>query len=82
MSIDGPSPYRRKRGTLRTPVRAGYDIEKDTKVTIDRLARRLKVSPSYLLEQIVDNIELDARGIPVWWPVEVPDDGELPIDTA
>lgn len=64
-----------------SPVRAGWEIEERTKLRVDSLAERLKVSPSYFLEQIVDHIDVDARGVPVWWPESDLDDGELPIDT-
>lgn len=81
MSMQGPTPYRRKRGTMVDPVRAGYEIERRTKDRIDALALHLKVSPSYFLEQLVEHIETDVRGVPEWWPAVEIQDGELPIDS-
>lgn len=80
MSSEGPSPYRRKRGTVVKPVRAGWEIEQRTKQRVEALALHLKVSPSYFVEQLVDHIEVDVRGVPTWWPQTELDDGELPID--
>jgi hypothetical protein len=80
MTTEGPSPYRRKRGTVVKPVRAGWEIELRTKERVDSLARHLKVSPSYFVEQLVDHIEVDLRGVPTWWPQRELEDGEMPIE--
>lgn len=81
MSLQGPTPYRRKRGTMVDPIRAGWEIERRTKERVEALALHLKVSPSYFLEQLVDHIEVDVRGVPTWWPAVEIQDGELPINS-
>ncbi|GAA1821419.1 hypothetical protein [Agromyces neolithicus] len=82
MTPEGPTPYRRKRGTMVKPVRAGWEIEERTKMKLETLAYHLKVSPSRFLEELVDHIEVDVRGYPTWWPQAELQDGELPIDSA
>lgn len=77
-----PTPYRRTRGTIVEPVRAGWEIERLKKDKVTAIARRLHVSPSVFVEALIDQIELDLRGIPTWWPEQELADGEMPIDTA
>ena len=74
---------RRKRGTLVHPATLGYEVEAEAKERFDALARHAGVSSAVFFERVVENIELNERGLPVWWP-EQPAlvDGELPIDTA
>lgn len=77
------APYRRPRGTLRDGAHLGYAIERDAKNRLDALADHAKVSSAVFLEQLIAHVELNERGLPVWWP-EQPEleDGELPINTA
>lgn len=74
--------YRRPRGSRIDPVRAGYEIERTARDRLDGLAAHVGVSPSVLLEHVIEHVETDGRGYPTWWPDKPLADGELPIDTA
>lgn len=76
------TPRRRARGSLREPVSLGYDVERDNKERWKAIAAHAGVSPSFLFDLMVENIELTDRGVPTWFP-EQPQigDGELPIDS-
>lgn len=68
---------------MEAPVRPGWLIENDSKKRVAMLAAQLRVSESYFVDQLIIHIKTDTRGVPDWWPVDVPlDDGELPIDSA
>lgn len=74
--------FRRPRGTRVDVVRAGWEIEREAKHKVEAIARRLRVSPSVLVEALIEHVELDLRGVPTWWPSQELADGEMPIDTA
>ena len=77
------APARRPRGTLRDPVQLGWAVERPSKDRFDAIADRLGISSAVFFERVVDHLDLDARGVPVWWDYPVPsNDGELPIDEA
>jgi hypothetical protein len=63
-------------------VTLGYDVERTSKDQWKRIADHVGISPSALFDLMVENIELDDRGYPVWLPVKPAPDGELPIDSA
>lgn len=68
---------------MEAPVRPGWLIELESKKRVAVLATRLKVSESFFVDQMINHLATDDRGIPAWWPTPVPlDDGELPIDSA
>jgi hypothetical protein len=72
------------RGTRITPVRLGWAIEEKKKQRLERLAAHAGVSSAVFLERMIDQLDMDLtdQGLPTWWPVELPRDGELPIDSA
>jgi hypothetical protein len=70
------------RGTRREVVTLGYDVERDNKDRWAKIAAHVGMSASALFDAMVENIELDERGYPVWLPEKPPIDGELPIDSA
>lgn len=72
--------FRRPRGTRVDVVRAGWEVERETKRKVEAIARRLHVSPSVFVEAMVDHLNLDLRGVPTWWPEQELTDGEMPID--
>ncbi|WP_440711641.1 hypothetical protein [Herbiconiux sp. YIM B11900] len=76
------APRRRPRGTLIDPVSMGYEVERASKARFDAVAERAGVSSAVLFERMVDHLELTDQGLPIWWPEELPRDGELPIDSA
>lgn len=75
---------RAPRGSRVAPVRAAWSIETHRKERFDQLAQRSGYTSSVFLELVIDHLEdeLTDRGVPSWLPQPVPDDGELPIDTA
>ncbi len=64
------------------PQMLGYEVERVNKERWDALADYLRMSPSELFDLMVENIQLDAYGRPVWLPSKPRADGVLPIDTA
>lgn len=74
--------YRRPRGSLVDPQMLGYEVERVNKERWDALADYVEMSPSELFDLMVENIQLDAYGRPVWLPSQPLKDGVLPIDTA
>lgn len=72
---------RRPRGTRIDPVSPGYVIERETKNRLSVLAQRAGTSPSLMLEQIVDHLELNDEGLPTWWE-PLSQNEELPINSA
>jgi predicted DNA-binding protein len=67
---------------MRDPIRTGYEIERAAKDRLDALAAHAGVSSALYFERLIENVELNDQGLPVWWPEELPRDGELPIDSA
>lgn len=74
-----PRP-RRPKGSIKNPTALGYVVAGDSKTRFDSLAARAGVSSAAFFESVVDHIEVTDQGLPVWWPTELPRDGELPID--
>lgn len=70
------------RGTRKDPVTLGYDVERANKDRWAAIATHVGMSPSALFDRMVENVQLDGRGRPVWLPTEPLADGELPIDAA
>ncbi|MFS0701768.1 ribbon-helix-helix protein, CopG family [Cellulomonas sp. 179-A 4D5 NHS] len=83
MSTKTPARARRPRGSLdpdrTTAVFAKVDV--DTKAALDAIADRSGVSMGVVLEQVAKHLELDDRGLPVWWPQNAQQE-ELPLKTA
>lgn len=75
---------RRRQGTLDPAKKAHLfaRVDKDAKATFDSIADAAGMSLGPMLERLVEHIELDARGLPVWWPQEAQHQEELPLKTA
>lgn len=73
--------YRRPRGTMRDPIRTGYEIERAAKERLDTLAAHAGVSSAFYFERLIENVELTDQGLPVWWPEDRSSAEELPIDS-
>ena len=74
---------RKRRKTIVDPVRPGWIIERASKDKVRRVGEIVDLSESAFIDEMVAHLELDARGVPVWWPYPVAiDDGELPIGDA
>lgn len=76
------NPPRLPRGTRVDPIATGYVIERASKLRLDAIAQRSKMSGSVLLEHMIDHLEEDLTdsGVPHWLPQPDPKDGELPIE--
>ena len=71
--------FRRPRGTLSDPLMLGYEVERTHKERWDALATSLEMSPSELFDVMVDNLQLDGYGRPLWLPARPLKDGVLDI---
>ncbi len=66
------------RGTRVKPVAVGWRIEQTAKAKVDKTAAAMGVSAAVLLEEMIDRLDLDERGVPTWWTPD--NDEELPIN--
>lgn len=81
VSVAGMAAKRRPRGTLVDPTQLGYPVERANKNKFAAVARNANISAAALFDLLVENMELNERGYPVW--LEVPlaaRDEELLID--
>lgn len=62
------------------PVSMGYEVERAAKTKFDAVAKRAGVSSAVMFEELIEHLELTDQGLPIWWPEELPRDGELPIN--
>jgi hypothetical protein len=77
------SKPRKRRKAILNPARSSWLIEQHSKDRVASIAERLGVADSAFVDEMIAHLELDDRGVPVWWPYPVSvDDGELPIDEA
>ncbi|WP_323512584.1 hypothetical protein [Subtercola sp. RTI3] len=72
---------RRDRGTVLKAARLSLLVEEASKLRLEQLAIHANVSSAVYFERLVANVELNDRGLPVWWPEEPTRNGELPIDS-
>ncbi|GAB3611573.1 hypothetical protein GCM10027414_36990 [Humibacter ginsengiterrae] len=70
------APRRLPRGTRKDPVSLGYAVERENKQRWEQIAKNCGVSSAALFDVMVETVELDAHGRPVWFP----DTEGLPID--
>lgn len=75
------SAVRRTRGTRVKPKALGYEVEEESKLLFEAVARKAGMSNSMFFEQMVTHMDLTEQGIPPWVP-PLNRDGELPIDSA
>lgn len=69
---------RRFRGTVQNPVTPGWRVEESSRDRAKTIAAAAGVSPSEFIDALIQNVELDDRGLPVWWVPRSPHE-ELPI---
>lgn len=53
------------------------DVTPQTRDAISAIAAATGARKNVVIEQIIANVEVDDRGVPVWWPVEQQE--ELPM---
>lgn len=70
------------RGTRIDAVTLGYEVERSSKERWAQIAEHVGISQSALFDVMVQNMQLDERGYPVWLPEKPARDGELPIDSV
>jgi hypothetical protein len=70
------APRRLPRGTRKDPVALGYAVERENKTRWEEIAAACGLSSAALFDRMVETIELDESGRPVWLPAA---EG-LPID--
>lgn len=75
-------PYRRRKEPLIDPQQLGYTVNGTSKHRWEHLADGLKVSPSELFDIMVQNLQLDGYGRPVWFPEPPTEDGVLQMPAA
>ena len=52
------------------PVQVGVTIEASASRRLAALAAAAGSSKSLFIQRIIENVPLDANGVPVWWPAE------------
>nr|WP_176705494.1 hypothetical protein [Arthrobacter sp.]AXV46545.1 hypothetical protein pA58H1_p28 [Arthrobacter sp.] len=69
--------YRRVSGSVENPVALGWRVEDKNRQRVIELARKSEMSAAAFFDLMVENLDLDDRGIPPWVPYK--DEEELPI---
>lgn len=72
---------KRPRGTSVEPVQLGLLVERTAKDRLTLMAEKAGVSRAVMFEYVMENMPIDARGLPEGWP-EVEEDGTLAIFAA
>jgi len=76
-------PYRRRKVPLVDPHQLGLTVHGRNKARWEDLAEFLKVSPSELFDTMVENLQVDEYGRPVWFPKPMDEeDGMLRMPAA
>ena len=52
------------------PVQVGVTIEASANRRLAALAAAAGASRSLFVQRLIENVPLDANGVPVWWPAE------------
>lgn len=73
------STPRRPRGSVTDPIALGWKVQRENKDLFADLAAKAGLSGAALFDLMVENLELDERGLPAWIPQDDPE-GHLPID--
>nr|AXV46278.1 hypothetical protein pA2H2_p47 [Arthrobacter sp.] len=73
------SSPRRPRGSVQDPIALGWKVQRENKDHFALLASKAGMSGAALFDLMVENLELDDRGLPTWVPRE-DSKGQLPID--
>jgi len=84
MSTKTPLRARRPRGSLDPEHTAAVfaKVDRGTKDVLDSIADASGKSLGVVLEELTRHLELDERGVPVWWTDGLPQQEELPLKTA
>ncbi|MFC4245080.1 hypothetical protein ACFOYW_17060 [Gryllotalpicola reticulitermitis] len=61
---------RRPRGSKEKPKVYGFTIETKASEELSVIADRMDVSRSYLIQLLIEHVELDSAGLPTWWTPE------------
>jgi hypothetical protein len=64
---------------MEKPVTPGWRVEEASRTKVKKIAAAAGVSPSEFLDALIENVEVDERGLPAWWTDDVQHE-ELPID--
>ena len=73
------SSPRRPRGSVNDPIPLGWKVQRTNKDFFADLAAKAGLSGAAMFDLMVENLELDERGLPPWAP-QKDDEGKLPID--
>lgn len=73
------SDYRRRYRSVENPVALGWRVSSANRDRVTALARKSHMSAAAFFELMVENLQLDERGVPGWVPHDE-DEGQLPID--
>lgn len=55
-------------GSIAAPVNVMLRVNEDARDRFAAIAARTGVSRSFLFGLIIQNLDLDGAGVPVWWP--------------
>lgn len=70
---------RRPRGSVNDPIALGWKVQRKNKDFFTDLASKAGLSGAAMFDLMIENLELDERGLPAWAP-QKDDEGKLPID--
>lgn len=70
---------RRPRGSVDDPIALGWKVQRKNKDFFTELASKAGLSGAAMFDLMIENLELDERGLPAWAPMK-DDEGKLPID--
>lgn len=81
--LDPMGAPRRRRGPRINPVQLGWEVERTNRDRFALLAQHSQMSASQLFDVMVETLQVDEDGYPVWLPEKPVRDrqGELPIDS-
>ncbi|MGP5257508.1 hypothetical protein [Glutamicibacter ardleyensis] len=71
--------YRRDHSSVENPQPIGWRVKGANKQHIIGMAQAAQMSAAEFFDLMVENLELDDRGLPEWIPRDE-DEGQLPID--
>lgn len=74
------SDYRRQYRSVENPVALGWRVSSANRDRVVALARKSKMSAAAFFDLMVENLELDERGVPTWVERDDEDKEQLPID--
>ncbi len=78
MSVTTPTS-RRSRGTAAGSVPLFAHVAPEAKAVVDRVAEATGAPKWAVIEAILSHVEIGDDGVPVWWTVPTPNQGELPL---